>query len=158
MSSSSFSNITLDVFRFLESDFEYQVDEVVEKKSESYVSYVNSSLGVGVKLLFDFSYSVVFVFIHRLVDGVLCDNPPNITDDSVLSCFDFNDYLDEDLKLKPAFEYGEDSEYYDEVHGLRNYIEDVAERLLAHGSHILNGDLTMFPDMETIIKNRARRH
>jgi hypothetical protein len=58
--------------------------------------------------------------------------------------------------MKPAYDYGEDSKYYDSHHGLRNYVGDFADRLRTYGKNILAGDLSMFPNMAAIIKKRAQ--
>ncbi|MEJ7594165.1 MAG: hypothetical protein WKF77_21715 [Planctomycetaceae bacterium] len=49
-----------------------------------------------------------------------------ITGESEITCFDFNDALAAGQKMKPANEYGDDSLYYDEQYGLRNYVMEFA--------------------------------
>jgi L-lactate dehydrogenase complex protein LldF len=78
-----------------------------------------------------------------------------ISNDSTISCFDFNDYLEPSQKMKSAYDYGEDSPYYDPQNGLRNFTKQFADRLRSHGDRILRGDLSILPEMEKIIKRRA---
>jgi hypothetical protein len=150
-----FTEIAQKEFEFLEQEFNYEVVEVREKSDGGFVTYVNREAGVGVKLLYEFSSAFVFVFICRLVDGELCENPLPIGDDTEIICFDFNDYLEAESKMRPAYDYGEDSEYYDPQNGLRNFTREFAKRLQANGQQILKGDLSALPAMASIIKRRA---
>lgn len=151
-----FSEIAQGEFQFLEREFGYEVVEAKEKSDGGVVKYINRDNGVGVKLLYEFASAFVFVFIYRLVDGDFCDNPLPIGDDTDINCFDFNDCLEGDLKMKPAYEYGEDSDYYDPQDGLRNFTREFANRLRSEGQAILKGDLTILPAMASIIKRRAQ--
>jgi len=54
-----------------------------------------------------------------------------------------------------AYEYGENSIYYDPQNGIRNFVKEFADRLRSHGDSILRGDLSTLPAMEKIIKKRA---
>jgi hypothetical protein len=58
--------------------------------------------------------------------------------------------------MKPAYEYGDESAYYDEENGLRNYAGEFATRLKTFGRQLLSGDFTVLPRIEQIIKERAR--
>lgn len=151
----SFSEIAQKEFDFLEREFGYEAVKAKENRDGSLVKYINRDVGVGVKLLYEFASAFVFVFIYRLVDGEIRDNPIPIRKDSDINCFDFNDYLDSEKKMKPAYEYGEDSDYYDPKDGLRNFTKEFAERLRTEGQSILKGDLAILPEMASIIKRRA---
>jgi hypothetical protein len=150
-----FSEIAQQEFDFLEREFGYEVVEAKEKSGGGVVKYINRDAGVGVKLLYEFASAFVFVFIYRLVNGEFRDNPLPIGNETEINCFDFNDYLEGDRKMKPAYEYGEDSDYYDPQDGLRNFTMEFAKRLRTEGQPILKGDLTILPAMASIIKRRA---
>jgi len=151
-----FVEVAREVFRFLESEYGYTVLKTEDNSSGGYVTYINRDAGVGLKVLYELSSAFIFVFVYRLVVGGLRDNALPITGDSQINCFDFNDYLPPDSKMRPAYDYGEDSNYYDPQNGIRNYTEEFAARLRMHGKHILKGDLSMLPAMESIIKRRAQ--
>lgn len=150
-----FSEIAQEEFDFLEREFDYEVVEAKETSSGGEVRYINRDAGVGVKLLYEFASAFVFVFIYRLVDGEFCDNPLPVDNDTEINCFDFNDYLEGERKMKPAYEYGENSDYYDPKDGLRNFTKEFAGRLRNEGKAILTGDLSVLPAMASIIKKRA---
>ena len=152
---SGFVEVARDAFAFLEHEYSFTVRDF-SNDSGGHVTYVNVQNGIAVKPIYDFSSAFVFVFIYRLVDGQLRDNALPITDESEISCFDFNDVLDTDQKMKPAYEYGDDSVYYDEENGLRNYVGEFATRLKTFGGQLLSGDFTELPRIELIIKQRAR--
>lgn len=150
-----FTEIAQEEFDFLEREFGYEVVEAKEKSGGGEVRYINRDAGVGVKLVYEFASAFVFVFIYRLVDGEFYDNSLPIGNDTDIHCFDFNDYLEGERKMKPAYEYGENSDYYDTQNGLRNFTKEFAERLRIEGKVILNGDLSVLPAMASIIKRRA---
>ena len=150
-----FSEIAQEEFDFLEREFDYKVVEAKDKSGGCEVKYINRDAGVGVKLVYEFASAFVFVFIYRLVDGEFWDNPLPICNDTDINCFDFNDYLEDERKMKPAYEYGENSDYYDPQNGLRNFTKEFARRLQKEGKAILNGDLSALPAMASIIKRRA---
>lgn len=151
-----FSEIAGEEFKFLEQDFGYEVVEAKDKSDGGVVKFINRDAGIGVKLLYEFASAFVFVFIYRLVDGDFRDNPLPIGNDTDINCFDFNDCLEGESKMKPAYEYGEHSNYYDSQDGLRNFTKEFAKRLRSEGQAILKGDLTILPAMASIIKRRAQ--
>ena len=152
---SGFVEVARDAFAFLERENGFSVKDCSDDDGGGHVTYVNVNNGIAVKSLYEFSNAFVFVFIYRLIDGQLRDNVLPITDDSEINCFDFNDALTEDQKMKPAYEYGDESVYYDEENGLRNYVTEFATRLKENGGRLLSGDFSMLSRMETTIKQRA---
>jgi hypothetical protein len=153
---SGFVEVARDLFAFLERDFGFSLKSCSDESWGGQLTFVNLDNGVAVKPVYDFSNAFVFVFIYRLVEGKIIDNSLPITDKSQITCFDFNDLLDEHRKMKPAYEYGEDSVYYDEKNGLRNYVAEFATRLKEEGRELLKGDFSRLRQAEEIIKQRAR--
>lgn len=151
----SFGEIAKEEFHYLESHFGYELVDAHEKSDGGEVKYINRRVGVGIRILYEFSSAFVFVFIYRLVNGEFHGNPLPIGKDTEINCFDFNDYLVGERKMKPAYEYGEHSAYYDPDNGLRNFTKDFAERLRTDGIQILRGDLSPMPLMAAIIRARA---
>jgi hypothetical protein len=151
-----FTRIAKDEFEFLRSEYDYKLVAEEDNSNGGYVTFVNQDIGVGLKLQYEFPSAFVFVFICRLVDGEFQENRLPISEDSEINCFDFNDYLEPMQKMQPAYDYGEDSPYYDPKNGLRNFTREFADRLRSFGSGILRGDLSAMPKMENIIKRRAQ--
>jgi hypothetical protein len=153
--STGFVSIATNLFRFLESDYGYVLESTREEFWGGEVTYVCQNNSVGVRLVYEFSHAFVFVFIYRLVGGVILENKFPITDESTITCIDFNDILDEPMKMKPAYEYGDKCEFFDETSGLRNYVKQSADRLRQYGNDLLSGDFIRFSVAEKAIKARA---
>ena len=152
---SGFVEIAREAFAFLESEYRFHISDFAEDNYGGYVTYINVEKEIAVKPHYEFASAFVFVFIYRLVEGQLRDNALPVTHDSQINCFDFNDVLPEDRKMKSAFDYGEDSAYFNEQNGLQTYVSEFATRLEEHGQQLLTGDFSILPLVETIIKSRA---
>lgn len=155
---SGFTQIARDLFSFIETEYGYDLLECEDNNVCSYLIYTNTEVGVGLKLLYEFSSAFVFVLIYRLVDGELRENIFPIDEKTEINCFDFNDTLEHNKKMRPAFDYSEESKYFDSSNGLRYYTEEFAERLRLFGEKILIGDLSILPKVEKIIKDRAKEY
>ena len=140
-------------FQFLETQYNCKLESSNTKGWGGEVIYRNKT--TGIKLLYEVSCAFIYIFIYKLVNGELVDNPQSLEPDSEITCFDFNDALPESEKMKPAYEYGSDSHYYDEQNGLSNYTLDFAFRLEEYGEEVLSGDFSILPEMEKTIKKRA---
>lgn len=152
----SYTQILKEEFAFLEAAFGYKLTDVSDSSARGAVFYMNCDVGVAVKVEYDASCAFIFVFICRLIDGVIRENRFPIGRDSEINCFDFNDYLEDNVKMRPAYNYDENSEYYHPKYGLRNFARAFATRLRTHGPHILRGDLSMLPSMVLLIEQRRK--
>ncbi|WP_010587222.1 hypothetical protein [Schlesneria paludicola] len=151
-----FVEIAREAFAFLESQYHFSIKECVDDDDFGQVTYVNIRNGVAVKLLYEFSNAFVFVFIYRLIDGQICDNVLPISNESEINCIEFNDVLSGVQKMKPAYEYGDNSCYYDGQNGMREYVSEFATRLQKYGGKLLAGAFDEMKGVEQIIKHRAR--
>jgi hypothetical protein len=154
---SGFVDVSKDAFAFLQDDYGFSLESSGDERWGAQLIYRNPDRQVGIKLVYDFSNAFVFVFVYRLIEGELIDNELPITDESEITCLDLNDLLDERRKMKPAYDYSEDSAYFDESHGLKNYVMEFANRLENEGRPFLQGDFSRLPEAEMIIKARARQ-
>lgn len=148
-----FSECVKTHFHFLETKYDCKLQSSNTEDWGGEVVYLNQT--TGIKLLYEFSSAFIFVFIYRLVNGKMVDNPRPVTEDSIIYCFDFNDALPESEKMKPAYEYDVSSDYFDDVNGISNYTRDFASRLETYGDDVLSGDFSILSKMERIIKERA---
>lgn len=57
-----------------------------------------------------------------------------------------------EAKIKPAYEYGINSQFYEKNIGLKNYADIVAMRLKEYGSDILKGDFSIFSTLDKMVK------
>jgi hypothetical protein len=140
-------------FQFLETEYDCKLESSHIEDWGGEVIYLNQT--TGIKLLYEFSSAFIFVFIYKLVNRKMVDNPRPVTESSKIYCFDFNDALPEGEKMKPAYEYGASSNYYDEVNGISNYTQEFASRLERNGGGVLSGDFSILSIMEDIIIERA---
>lgn len=150
---SSFVEKIQECFSFLESDLDFRVVSSHSSNFDAEVVYMNET--TGVKVIYEVRAAFVFVFICQLDDGRWVDNPQPLESDSRITCFDFNDALPENEKMKPAYEYGADSIYYDEKLGLVAFMKAFARRLERHGNAVLKGDFSLLSVIEKIIKERV---
>ena len=148
-----FCSIAEEKFAFLESDFAFSLESEREEEWGGEVIYSGADLAI--RILYEYSSAFVFVFICKLVGGEIRRNPRPVMPDSIITCFDFNDMLPAEEKMKPAYEYNPDSLYFDENEGLANYVAEFSVRLRRYGAELLRGDFSVFPKMEAIIKARA---
>lgn len=149
---SLFSEIAKDAFGFLESELGYTLSET----AENMVTYVHKEKSVGIRIVYEVQAAFVFVFVYRLQAGELIENKHPIHDKSVITCFDFNDFLSDIDKMKPAFEYGSDSPFFDQCWGLKNFVGEFADRLKHKSGRLLDGDFSCLPRIQQTITARAR--
>jgi hypothetical protein len=58
--------------------------------------------------------------------------------------------------IKPTYEYGEDSEFYSQKVGLRNYAVLFAKSLKVYASSILTGDFNMFKVLDETMREKYK--
>jgi hypothetical protein len=150
-----FVEVARDAFAFLEGDYGFSIQGRSNSKEDGQIIYSNVKNGVAVKVLYECREGMIFIFIYKLIDGKIRENPSPITHDSMITCFDFNEVVPEADRMKPSYTYSEDSKYFDERDGLRNFAADFALRLRKYGEDLLTGDFAVLPDAEKTIKNRA---
>ncbi len=150
---SNFCQVAKKSFSFLESEFGYRIASETREPWGSEIVYLGAK--TGIRLLYEDMVPFVFVFVCKLVDGRIVDNPQLITPESEPLCFDLNDFLDEKTKMKLATDYGPDSIYMDESDGMSNYVDAFSTRLRNYGQSFLNGDFSRLPEMQKLIRARA---
>lgn len=151
-----FTEMACEVFAFLEDEYGFSIKDVENTRGGGNVMYVNTSKGVALKVSYEFLDAFVFLFVYKLINGEIRENSYPITDNSQISRFDFNYVLSKETEMRPAYEYGTDSAFYDEKDGLRNYMTESANRLREYGSKFLRGDFSQMPLVEESIKRRVR--
>ncbi len=145
------------MFAFLEEDHGFSIAGTSCAGATESITYVNITKSVAVKLEYEIMAALVYVMIYKLADGQMLETDSRITDDSIITCFDFAYVLPAKERVKPAYKYGENSKYYDEQNGLRNYVAEYAARLRKYGKDLLSGNFAVLPKVEKMIKRRARK-
>ncbi|WP_010582395.1 hypothetical protein [Schlesneria paludicola] len=153
-----FTELACEVFDFLEDEYGFVIKETKNTRNGGHVMYVNTNKGVALEISYEFLDAFVFMFVYKLVNGEIRENSYPITEDSQITRFDFNYVLSKETEMRPAYEYGADSVFYDEENGLRNYMTESANRLRDYGSKFLRGDFSQMPLVEDAIKRRVREY
>lgn len=146
-------NYILEHFNFLETEYNFVFKSKIIDTWFVEVVFLNSS--TGIRLVYERREQFLAVFIHKLVDGKMINCPSPLLPSSEITCFEMNDALPADRIMKPAYAYGEDSMLFDTDDGLSLYIKEFALRLHEYGQDVLNGDFSILPKMEKVIKARA---
>lgn len=109
---------------------------------------------VGVILCFEMREFYLFVKVCRLIEGEFPKSVGEIRPDSDLNSFDLDDVVTlrarEALILRYDRETRLDSELFKRVIGKQ------AENLGLYADDILNGDFSLFVELEGVVKSRAR--
>lgn len=157
MNSNSFDVIAKEKFSFLVSDFDFKLIESHKHNWGYQIVYVNKV--TGVKVTYEYREAYIFVELCELIDKKIIDNPLNIKEDSVLHCYGLDDLINirnPSELVKPAYEYGKTSKYYDSQNGLALYVSAFADNLREYASDILLGDFSIFRELDNIVKTRAK--
>lgn len=159
MASKDFDIIAKEQFSFLQSEFKFQLMNCTKMDWGYELFYKNDT--TGVKITYEFQAAYIFIMIYRLINGEFCENPRNINENTVLNGYGLDDIIsvqNPEALIKPAYEYGESSEYYDKEKGLMLYISAFAKNLKLFGKEVLRGDFSIFSDTDKIVKDRIRTY
>jgi hypothetical protein len=139
-------------FGFLESELGLRLERDIKKRQRFELVYVNDVAGV------DITYEPRDLYVHvmlcRLTDGKFERDPRFFTAETELKCFDLNDLV----QLSNPADMVRGYELYapSPPGGVEGIIKDQAENLRRYGGGILAGDFSVFPDLDRIVKARAR--
>lgn len=157
MARKDFDNIVQEQFKFLKSEYGFRLLKC-EKKDWGYeLIYLNNT--TGVKVTYEYQAAYIFIMLYQLENGELRENPRNIDDSTTLYGYGLDDLVglrNSHALIKPAYEYGEQSKYYDKDNGLSLYVAAFANNLKTYGKDILSGDFTIFPELNKIVKGRIK--
>ncbi|HQV66507.1 MAG: hypothetical protein WAT26_16300 [Saprospiraceae bacterium] len=159
MESHNFLQILKDEFAFLESDFCFILSKEKIEKWGFELLYKNPS--TGVKIIYETHHAYITIFLYRLINDEIIENPRIIDKNVELNCFALDDVLllrNKASILKPAYEYGENSKYYDKENGFKTYVSEFAKNLASFSGDILDGDFFIFQELEKIVRKRYRKY
>lgn len=152
-----FDNIVKEEFDFLVAEFRFRLKKCEEITGGFDILFLSDKCGV--RIVYEFREAYIFIMLHKLQNGKFIDNPRPITAESVITGFSLDDILSiraPGAIVKPAYEYGSDSEFYDKERGLTTYVARFARNLKEHASDVLMGDFKIFDALEPIVKKRAQ--
>lgn len=151
--------IAQEKFKFLDSEYGFKL---FKRKKEDWgyeLIYLNNT--TAVKIIYEYGEAYIFIMLYKLNKGKLQENPIQINEDTILYGYGLDDLIllqNPQAIIKPAYEYGKQSEYYDKEMGLSLYISAHAENLKEYAKDILRGDFTIFPELDKIIKDRIKKY
>jgi len=159
MAKKDFDVIAKEQFKFLESDFGFQLSKS-EKKDWGYeLIYLNKT--TGVKITYEFCEAYIFIMLYKLVDGGLVENPRSIQESTVLHGYGLDDIIslrNPQALIKPTYQYGEESEYYNKKKGLTLYVAAFSSNLKEYASDVLAGDFKIFGVAQRVVKERVNKY
>ncbi len=91
MKKPSFDVLIKKYFKFLELDYKFHF---VKSKKESWgyeILYLNET--TGVKIVYEYRKAYIFIFLYRLIDGKLIEDPGEIVQNTKLNNFSLGDIV-----------------------------------------------------------------
>ncbi len=159
MASEDFDIIAKKRFEFLEKDYSFILHQCDKQDWGYELIYKNET--TGVRITYEFREAYVFIVLYKLINGKIVENPNSIEDDTKLNCYGLDDILtlrNPSSIVKPAYEYGDDSEFYNKEVGLDLYVTKFAENLRKHSHEILLGNFDFFVELDNVVKERVRKY
>lgn len=149
-----FVNTCKKEFKFLEKEFSLKYDESIIGHGAT-VFYKSDKVAVAITL--SESYGAILIDLIRLKNKEIPIHPTEIEQDTELNEFDFKNLLNirnpkliferpliDDLVFNPGREKV-----------VKRVLKQYAEALHIYATDVLNGDFTIFPELEKIVKKRA---
>ena len=158
MQTESFEQIVKNEFGFLESDFGFTLSESKKEGWGYKMIYRNNT--TGVKIIHEYRESYIFILLYQLVNGKLIEDPRDIKEDTVLHSYGLDDIVnlrDPSALINPTYDYPDDSKFHDKEKGMSTYVSAFARNLKTYAEDVLSGDFTIFPELDKIVKERAKK-
>lgn len=167
-----FKKICRDKFSFLYSQYNFRQESIVTSKDDITYSIKNNTTGIIIVEETVDLYPTLF--LCRLKNGELANNPSHVLDDSIIHNFELNELL---LLRAPAkiFPSKKTKEFTDNIisniliHGktpkkkqypenlsINDILEKYALNVKNFSQDILQGDFTIFFQLEMLVKKRAK--
>ncbi len=119
MKTENFELVAKNEFRFLETHYNFRLVKCKHERWGYELIYVSDK--IGIKITYEFNEANLFITLYKLVNGKLIENPRSIKEDTLLHGYSLDDIiimLDPSALIKPAYQYGDDSKYYNKENGL----------------------------------------
>ncbi|AJR14779.1 hypothetical protein LEP1GSC020_3815 [Leptospira interrogans serovar Grippotyphosa str. 2006006986] len=158
MKKPSFDVLAKKYFKFLELDYNFRFIKSLKESWGYEILYLNQT--TGVKIVYEYREAYIFIFLYRLIDGKLVEDPGEIVQNTLLNSFGLDDIINIRnplALLKATYEYPENSHYHDKTNGWNQYISDFANNLKQYANDVLAGNFEIFEKVDPIVKERAKR-
>lgn len=157
MANRQFDAIAKEQFRFLESDYGCKLTKC--QKTDWGFEMIYISPTTGIKITYEFQQAYIFITLYQLINGNLIENSGSINKDSLLFGYGLDDIIslrNPSALIKPAYQYGENSEYYNKKNGLLLFVAAFAKNLKDYAADIISGNFDIFKEADKIVKERVR--
>jgi hypothetical protein len=147
-----------ELFSFLTDDFNFKI---IKSRDEDWgYSYLAVNDTTGIEINYEFTQAYVNIMVYKLIDGEIIKNTVQaIKNEDLINGFSLDLIVEvrnpKDL-IKPAYQYGMESDFYKPKVGLKNYISLFAENLKKYAFDILNGDFSIFTQLDEIMKKKYK--
>jgi len=151
MKGKEFFSLSEEEFSYLMKDFNFKISNKNQHKWGYQIFMKNST--TGVIITFEFRDFYVFLKICKLENGDFVDDIKEIRSNSKINNFDYENLL---LIRSPESiypEYTDDTVFNDDL--VEKIIKHHAKNLRENAFDVLNGDFSVFKELEKIVKERA---
>jgi hypothetical protein len=149
-----------EAFAFLVREYNFIVLSSRKERWGYYFTAINSTTGIEIE--YEFREALIRPIVYRLVNGKIVKNTTSaIKNNKPIMGFSLEWILtlkNPEAQIKPAYEYGVESKFYDESAGLENYASFVAERLKEHADDVLKGDFSIFNTLDALVKENYKNY
>ena len=146
-------------FAFLESELGLRLERALRRRRPAYltrIELVYSNRTTGAVVSWEPRDLYVFVMLCRLVDGQYRGDVRNVRPDTELNCFDMNDLAQVRAPIDVVSGHGWGLDWPTPPGGLKGIIAGQARNLRRYGRPIIDGDFSVFPELDRIVKARAK--
>ena len=122
MENPNFDIIAKEKFKFLETDYNFKIKKCTLENWGYTIIYLNNF--VGIEIVYEFREAYVFIMLYKLIDGKLVYNSYS---KGIINGCGLDDIIlikNPSALIKPTYEYGIDSIYYDKETGFAKYISE----------------------------------
>jgi predicted small secreted protein len=160
MKGTELEQVFKETFDFLKIDYGFST--ILSKKEKWGYFFVAANATTGIEIKYEFKEAFIQIVIYRLVNGKIVKNITNaIKNNEPITGFSLEWILalkNQEAQIKPVYEYGIKSTFYEKENGFKNYASIVAERLKEYASDILKGDFSVFDDLDIMIKENYKNY
>ena len=149
-----------ETFDFLKN--EYGFNTLLSKREDWGYYFTAINLTTGIEIKYEFKEAFIQIVIYKLIDGKIVKNITKaIKNNETITGFSLEWILalkNPEAQIKPAYEYGIESKFYEKENGLKNYASIFAERLKEYASDILKGDFSVFSTLDIMVKENYKSY
>lgn len=158
MAALDFDIIVQEQFKFLVFQYDFRLCKCRKEDWGYELIYLSNT--TGVKITYEYRNAYIFIMLYKLQNGEFRENPRNIEVSTILHGYSLDDLIsirNPQALIRPAYEYGEQSRYYENPNGMALYIAEFAENLKNYAKDILKGNFTIFPELDKLVKERIKK-